>query len=289
MPSASWPTPIESPSSDREGLRLRLLDAFRLEVHGGTVDLPRGVQRLVAFLALRSHPMQRGQVAGALWLDVPESRAAANLRSALWRLHACGLPIVEARNGALHLDPRIPIDFHEGIERARRWMADAVTEDDIAAGPPALEGELLPDWDDDWVAAERERYHQMRLHGLEAMAESMILRGRCGDALLAALAAVAADALRETAHRALVKVHLAEGNVGEAIRQVRRCERLFSDELGVAPSSRLADLVAPFRLRHGYRADQRPTSGSRGSTPISIAAPPSTAGTLKPSPASALR
>jgi DNA-binding SARP family transcriptional activator len=292
MPTASWPTATENPSSDREVPRLRLLDAFRLEVAEGPLDLPLAAQRVVALLALRSNPVQRGQVAGTLWLDVPELRAAANLRTALWRLHSLGLLIVDASRSALCLDPHVWIDLHDRIDRARRWMADAMTDDDVAAGSAALEGELLPDWDDDWVAAERERYRQVRLHGLEAMADRMIARGRCGDALLAALAAVAADPLRESAHRALIAVHLAEGNVGEAVRQVWRCERLFSDELGVAPSSRLADLVAHLELRH----DQRPTNGSRGSTalPMDASASPgpladSEPSIPRPSPASALR
>jgi hypothetical protein len=51
------------------------------------------------------------------------------------------------------------------------------------------------------------------------------------------------DPLRESAQRALINVHLAEGNTGEAVRQLRRCEQLFDRELGLRPSRRLTDLV----------------------------------------------
>ena len=48
--------------------------------------------------------------------------------------------------------------------------------------------------------------------------------------------AVYADPLRESAQRALIAVHLAEGNVVEAHRVFTRYRRLILDELGVEPA-----------------------------------------------------
>ena len=135
------------------------------------------------------------------------------------------------------------MDLHDGVACAHRWLAEQETIGDRSAASVALEGELLPDWYDDWVTDERERFRQLRLHALEVMAERLAGSRRWGDAVLAALAAVSADPLRESAHRAVIKVHLAEGNVAEAIRQLRRCERLMIDEVGVPPSPSLAELI----------------------------------------------
>ncbi|MGW0994230.1 bacterial transcriptional activator domain-containing protein [Streptomyces sp. NPDC002523] len=44
------------------------------------------------------------------------------------------------------------------------------------------------------------------------------------------------DVLRESAHRALLRAHLAEGNLAEARRAYRACEEIFERELGVIPS-----------------------------------------------------
>ena len=85
------------------------------------------------------------------------------------------------------------------------------------------------------VVVERERFHQLRLHALEAMAERLIEMGRVGDGLLAALAATTDDPLRESAQRTLIKAHLAEGNTGEAVRQLRRCEHYSSASSACAP------------------------------------------------------
>jgi DNA-binding SARP family transcriptional activator len=54
---------------------------------------------------------------------------------------------------------------------------------------------------------------------------------------------VSAEPLRESAHRALIAAHLREANYGEAIAQYERCYILLRDELGVAPSPCLRDLI----------------------------------------------
>src|SRR6478735_3954566 len=66
-------------------VQLRLLDAFEVVCDGAPVRLPSIAQRLVAFVAVHERPVERGYVAGMLWLDTPDRRAAGNLRTALWR------------------------------------------------------------------------------------------------------------------------------------------------------------------------------------------------------------
>src|SRR4029077_344554 len=117
-------------------------------------------------------------------------------------------------------------------------------EAELAPDPRLLTGELLPDWYDDWVMVERERLRQLSLHALEALAEQLLEVGRLGAALEAALEAVAMEPLRESAHRLLIRIHLAEGNGAEAIRESELCGRLLRDQLGLEPSPQLARLVA---------------------------------------------
>jgi DNA-binding SARP family transcriptional activator len=105
-----------------------------------------------------------------------------------------------------------------------------------------LVGELLPDWYDDWVLLERERYRQLSLHALEALADRLTGLARFGEAADAALAAIAGEPLRESGHRALIRVHLAEGNPSEALREYDRFRQML-DGLGLAPSPRLEELV----------------------------------------------
>ena len=90
---------------------------------------------------------------------------------------------------------------------------------------------------------ERERFRQLRLHALEALCERRMAAGRVRHALEAALAAVAAEPLRESAQRTLVRLHLAEGNHAEALRQYHIYRELLNDQLGLEPSTQMQALV----------------------------------------------
>jgi DNA-binding SARP family transcriptional activator len=225
---------------------LSLLDAFELRCAAVSIELPPSAQRLLALLALHERPLRRPHVAGTLWLDTPEERASANLRSSLWRLNRPGPKLVEATNLQLSLAPEIRVDVREAAALAHRLLAASGPAEgaDIDLDPARLTGELLPDWYDDWVLIERERLRQLSLHALEALGERLLAAGRLGGALEAALAAVAMEPLRESAHRLLIKIHLTEGNAAEAIRQFELCRTLFRDQLGLAPSQELTRLVA---------------------------------------------
>ena len=68
--------------------------------------------------------------------------------------------------------------------------------------------------------------------------------GRYGAAVLAGLTAVDREPLRESSHRALMKVHLAEGNAGEAIRRYQQYEAIAARDLGVGPSTMMRSLLS---------------------------------------------
>jgi len=57
------------------------------------VELPANVQSVVALLAVRERAQLRTALSTTLWIDATEERAAANLRTALWRLRLRHLPV----------------------------------------------------------------------------------------------------------------------------------------------------------------------------------------------------
>jgi DNA-binding SARP family transcriptional activator len=73
--------------------------------------------------------------------------------------------------------------------------------------------------------------------------------GRFGEAVDAALLAVSAEPLRESAQRALIEAHVAEGNLAEAHRTYIFYRNLVRRELGVEPSSDLSVLIRGCRDR----------------------------------------
>ena len=222
-------------------VRLSLLSAFALECDGETVHLPSTAQRVLAFVALHRRAVRRSYVAGSLWLDSPEERAYANLRSALWRLRRDGSRLVDVDGSELALARGVVVDLRVREELARGVVAGTQSGGTVDAA--LFEGDLLPDWYDDWVVIEREHYRQLRLHALDSLCERLTAAGRLDEALEAGLAAVAGEPLRESAQRALIRVHLAEGNRGEAIRQYRLYRRLLADQIGIEPSPLMRELV----------------------------------------------
>lgn len=227
--------------------RVQLLGGFQVSRAGHDLDLPASTWRLVALLALSGRPIERAHVANTLWMDKAEARAHANLRSCLWRLRQADEEVVACTPTHLQIGRRVDVDLHRLVRFARR-LADRT---DAAINLDCLEGgwfcaELLPDWYDDFVEVEREQFRQLRFHALEALADRLHRAGRIDRALDVALTAVAAAPLRESAHRLVIGMHLAEGNISEALRQYGMLRSLLHHQLGVEPSLAVRRLVDPW-------------------------------------------
>src|SRR6202165_4861781 len=156
---------------------------------------------------------------------------------------------VEVNPSDLRLASRVKVDLRESQALAHRLL-DVVDQPLLAAdlsgaAIAALSEELLPDWYDDWVLLEAEDWRQLRLHALEALAGLLTAAGRYGDAAQAALTAARVDPLRESPHAALIKVHLAEHNRSEALREFKRYHDLLRAELAIEPSTELRQLLDP--------------------------------------------
>ena len=225
---------------------LSLLGGFAVRLDGDLIGVPLSAQRVIAFLGLHPGRMARVFVAGHLWMDLGEDRAAAALRTALWRLGVPSRCLVRCDSRSIGLDPAVEVD----VDTASRIARELLDDDSPPIPADAMihlsgAGEVLPDWYDDWVIFERERHRQLRLHALERLSARLSSEGRHAAAADASLAAISSEPLRESAHRTLIAVHLAEGNCGEALRQYRVCCRLLDRDLKIGPSPALRALVAP--------------------------------------------
>jgi DNA-binding SARP family transcriptional activator len=223
-------------------VRVHLLGGFRVTSAGTYVEIPASTHRLVAFLAIQQRPVERAFAAGSLWLEKSELRAQANLRSALWRLRQ-SVDLVIATPTHIRLAPTATVDLASTMELARRLIDERVSMDLEELDERILGASLLPEWYDDFIEVERERLRQLQLHALEALARRLNRAGSHARAVDAALTAVATEPLRESAHRTVIEIHLAEGNKGEALRQFDLLSRILDEQLGLRPSRDVAALV----------------------------------------------
>lgn len=223
-------------------------------------EVPEGSKRLLTMVALRRRRVERRHVAGILWPLGHDSRAAGNLRSALWRLRGAGIDILQTDKWSIGLSEGVAVDAQIVAEWADRLIEGTERDEDLAVSPAWIDGlDLLPGWYDDWVLIERERLRQRTLHALEALSHKLIKTGRFADAVDAAMLAVSAEPLRESAQLALIRAHVAEGNLVEARRGCRAYRDLLRRELGVDPSAELQRfLVQPNQGRPSRSRPQIP-------------------------------
>jgi DNA-binding SARP family transcriptional activator len=224
--------------------RLTLLGGFALEARRRRLRLPLREQKLVAFLALQGRPLHRAYVAGRLWIDHDQEHAHGCLRTTVWRIGLLPVSVVQATSTHLALDASIAVDVHELRACADRILGGGALPPKGDLGRLAQSGELLPDWYDDWIPHERERFRQLRLLALEAAGDELIGAERYSEAAVAALAAVGADPLRESAYRLLIRSYLGVGNVAEALRQFGLFRTQLQRELGLRPSPQIEELLA---------------------------------------------
>jgi DNA-binding SARP family transcriptional activator len=224
--------------------RVHLFGGPYVTIDGTQHEVPEGSKRLLAFVALRGRRVERRYAAGTLWPVGDDSRAAGNLRSALWRLRGAGIDILECDKWSLRLADGVWVDVASVNEWADHLIAGHPTPSDLTIAPARLEAlELLPGWFDDWTIMERERLRQRVLHALEGLSRICTSHGRHAEAVDAALSAVSSEPLRESAQMALIQAYLGEHNMVEAQKALLTFRQLLLRELGVPPSRELLALI----------------------------------------------
>jgi DNA-binding SARP family transcriptional activator len=223
---------------------LQLLGDFDFKYAGSPVALPLGARRLLTLLAVNGE-LRRGAAAELLWPDCPPTRATSNLRTTLCRTGRIQGPTLINRVGPrLQLAPSVTVDLHVSWSKAREVVAGlSDLPDDYEGFISDLTQPLLPDWSEEWLTLERERWDLMRQHALEVLAQEFGAARRYLAAIQTALSAIVVDPIREAAHRIIVEVHLAEGDSASALKRYRNYQTLLEREFDVAPSPRMADLL----------------------------------------------
>ncbi len=244
-------------AANAEGiLSIRLLGRPGLSRDGAELPPPRGAKAwgILAYLVLTGRPVARRQLASLLFAEADDPLGA--LRWSLAELRrALGAP------GALRGDP-VVLGLPEGV------VVDAllVTSDDLDPDVPVdlLAGELLEGMAfpggagfEAWLAVERRRQAGAMTSLLQERARAGLAAGRADAALAAAARAVDLEPLLEVHHELLVRCMAASGDRAGALAQVERCEALWREELGMAPS--------PAVRRAAYASDApiRPPAGGR--------------------------
>jgi DNA-binding SARP family transcriptional activator len=220
-----------------------VLGSFAVVDAGEPRELPALAARLVALLAVKREPIGRLKAGTMLWPDADDNRASANVRTALWRLRAAVPNAMACQGSRLQLAPCVTVDLG-----AAQDAADAIALGNVGAGGGMamaryLSEDLLPEWDEEWLLFERERFRALRIQALETLCHTLTARGEYGAAIQCGLLAIQAEPLRESAYRAVTRAHMAQGNRAQAIRQVEALQAVLAEQLCAEPSAQTAELI----------------------------------------------
>jgi predicted ATPase/DNA-binding SARP family transcriptional activator len=215
--------------------------------------LPGGQVRLAfAVLVLeRGRTLSRHDLANHLWPDRLPATWEAAVRNVVTRLrHVLATTplrsddvIVSTADGyRTNLPHGTTVDLEDAsadVVDAERLVAlgqPAVAASRLARAVATLGAPVLPGVEGPWADGVRDKYESLRVRALEDLARAALLDEQSGEAVHAASAAVALAPFRESAHRLLMRAHVANGNRAEALRAYSRCRQHLVDELGVGPA-----------------------------------------------------
>jgi DNA-binding SARP family transcriptional activator len=210
--------------------RVSVLGSFTLTADGNTVPLGVDSRRLVAYLAVHSRPQERTALAADLWPGVDPGAAARMLTDAVAAVDVPTLFVEDEEEGApLALAADVESDLADALGLIRALPEIPITD---SPDMDLLSADVLPGWTAAWIAVERERFRQLRLHAIEERSLRLTAAGRFVDAVAMARKAVTAAPSRESARRALIEAYLAEGDIAAAVAQYDDYQELLRSSVG---------------------------------------------------------
>lgn len=226
--------------------RVTVLGAFTLTSGprasaAGPVALGADARRLVAYLALHPRVQRRAALAADLWPGLPGNAALRLLDDAVAAVDVPGLLVADAAGG-LALAADVEVDLAAAMRLVRTLPEVPGSEDtDLAL----LRSDILPGWTASWIAVERERFRQLRLHAVEERSARLTAAGRHDEAVALARQAVRSAPSRESARRAAINAMLAQGDVAGALAEHEEYQELLRSSVGAAPAFPLDTPLPP--------------------------------------------
>ncbi len=225
---------------------------------------------LLAYLLLhRSRPMERQQIAFALWPDTPEADGRSNLRRHLHHVQHALPPAPPDRPWLLlygttvQWNPRA--DFWLDVAEFERLSAQPAT---LAEAVQLYQGDLLETVYDDWVFFERERLYQSYLNALYQLAVQRRSRCQYGDASAYAQQLLNHEPFREDALRQLIAARYQAGDRAGAIAEYEQFVKHLRQEMDAAPMPETVSLYETVRNNGRLVGDAPPVPPAEDALPI---------------------
>ena len=234
-------------------IRAEAFGAPRVAVDGRAVpDLEWRSERakeLLFFLLQHRRPLRKEEIAVGLWPDISPRQVNSTFHTTLYRLRRAIHPQVVVQSaGGYQVNPEFDVwydaaEFDEiarATERAEPGSQEWV--DGLARAVGLYRGPFGAGLESEWVEEIRERYQDMYLTSMLALAQAALKRGDTTEAIRMAQAVVDIDPLNEDAAYRVMEAHSRRQDLDQAARAYRRLSDILRAETGRRPSARLREL-----------------------------------------------
>ena len=235
-------------------LHLKLLGGFEARIDDGPALLgsARKAQALLAYLAMsRGQPRTREHLADLLWGLCGEEQARNSLRQTLFVLRrglggfsglvACGDQV--SLNGDAYR-----VDVHDLEDLANQRSAPAPDVTRRSFNGDFMEGfSLREPAFQEWLEEERRHCQGLTQAVLRRRLVQLERGGSWARAIDVARLLLALDPLQEDVHRTLMRLFIAVGRRGNAVRQYEECRDVLRRELALSPDRKTEALAAAVR------------------------------------------
>jgi DNA-binding SARP family transcriptional activator len=184
---------------------IHVIGRFAVSVGDNELDVSPTMRRLVGYLALRGRPVPRSHLASLIWPDSPDDRARANLRASFWRVDQLRAHVVHCDDDVVGLTRGASVDLLQMRRRCLAAIRRQRVPDDLGRDPRLLD-DLCSSLDGEWIAHDRERWRQLRLHVIVRYLRDLAETGRHDEGI---------DLAERAAHRAPSLESIAEHRASE--------------------------------------------------------------------------
>lgn len=229
-------------------MRLTLVGPMRVVVDDHPVAV-HGLkpQALLAAVSLSPRPPSREWLCALLWPEADASRAAAALRTTLWRLRVAlgGADALRSDDRSVALDRTVcscdvddldvirstPSLEDDTLGRVQSTLA-ALTAGELIHGMTGDNLQL-----EDWIEQQRRCWRHRVQTELDRLCLALLASGRFCEAVTVARLLVDRQPLCEAAHRRLIECQIRMGDSAAAHVSYLACVRILEAELGIDPSA----------------------------------------------------
>lgn len=234
-------------------LRLELLGDLQIRAASGALInvTAKKSQAMLAYLAVKpGHLVSRDKMAAVLWSSTAAEQARQSLRQTLSSLRKELSAISPDRKllvedgDFLGLDSTlVEVDAVEFESHVADGSIDALVRACEVYRGDLLDGfELDEEKFDQWVIAERDRFHRLALRTHAHLAELQQRAGDIDGAIAAAQHSIRVDPLQEPMHRMLMRLYSDSGDYVTALQQYETCAKILRRELGIEPDAETKSL-----------------------------------------------